>query len=568
MHYAELKEVWSAFTAPGAPFEITRTDVRGQSLLAYKTAPATVRDFWLSTQQFAERGYIVFGDERMTYGEAHTVTRNVAAWMQARGIVAGDRVAVAMRNYPEWMLAYWACALAGVACIGMNAWWTPDEMAFAIADAKPKALIADKERLERFAQPSDGPHIAVVAVRTDPPAGGVTWSEVSAFDGAFETPSIDPDDDMCIFYTSGTTGRPKGAQLTHRGCVSNVMNMAFAAETFKHANHRGKTKTSEPAPASPIPTGLITTPLFHVTANNCLAYAATLAGGRIVLMYRWDAGEALRLIAAEKVTSMSGVPTMARELIHHADFATTDTSSLTTLSGGGAQVPPDLVAKIDEAPMGAQAGTGYGMTECCGIITSIYGDFFSDKPASAGPLMPTFEGKCVDDDGHEVAPGEPGELWVKGACVIKGYINQAKATAESITDGWLHTGDVARLDEDGFVFLVDRKKDMILRGGENVYCAEVEAALYRHPDVAEVCVFGMPDERLGESVAAAVLLRPGAVVSDHDLRAHVEALIAKYKAPTRMLMASEALPRNASGKFLKPPLRERLMEQEAGSPTA
>ena len=563
MHYAELKQVWSEFTAPGATFEITRTDVRGQSLLAYKNAPATVRDFWLSTGQFAEREYIVFGDERLTYAQSLAITHSVAAWMQAQGIGHGDRVAVSMRNYPEWMLIYWACALAGVACIGMNAWWTAEEMAFAIADSRPKALFADKERLALYAAPQDGSSIAVVAVRAEAPAGATPWAQVAAFDGELKAPSIDPDDDMCIFYTSGTTGRPKGAQLTHRGCVSNVMNTAFAAETFKHANHRGRTRTSEPAPASPIPTGLITTPLFHVTANNCLAYAATLVGGRIVLMYRWDAGEALRLIAAEKVTSMSGVPTMARELLNHPHFATTDTSSLATLSGGGAQVPPDLVAKIDSAPMTAQAGTGYGMTECCGIITSIYGDFFSDKPASAGPLMPTFEGKCVDDDGQDVAPGEPGELWVRGACVIKGYINRPEATAESITEGWLHTGDVARLDEDGFVFLVDRKKDMILRGGENVYCAEVEAALYRHPDVAEVCVFSMPDERLGETVAAAVLLRPGAVVSDHDLRAHTGALIAKYKVPDRLLMASEPLPRNANGKFLKPPLRERLVAQEA-----
>ena len=564
MHYSELKEVWAEFTAPGAPFEIEEITVRGETARAYKNAPQTVRDFWLSTQAFAEREYIVYQDERIDYARAHAITASGAAWLQAQGVRPGDRVAVAMRNYPEWMLIYWACALAGVACVGMNAWWTSDEMAFALADARPKVLFADKERLERFAAIDPAPELTVVAVRAEF-AGATPWAQVADFAGEPPAPTVDPDDDMCIFYTSGTTGRPKGAQLTHRGCVTNVMNMAFAAETFKHANHRGRTKTSEPAPASPIPTGLITTPLFHVTANNCLAYAATLAGGRIVLMYRWDAGEALRLIAAEQVTSMSGVPTMARELLNHPDFGSTDTSSLTTLSGGGAQVPPDLVAKIDQAPMTAQAGTGYGMTECCGIITSIYGDFFSDKPASAGPLMPTFEGKCVDDEGREVCSGETGELWVKGAAVIKGYINQPKATAESITHGWLHTGDVARLDEDGFVFLVDRKKDMILRGGENVYCAEVEAALYRHPDVTEVCVFGVPDERLGEEVAAAVLLRPGSSIDEHHLRAHVEALIARYKAPSRVLISEEPLPRNASGKFIKQPLRERLAAKEAAS---
>ena len=358
--------------------------------------------------------------------------------------------------------------------MGVNAWSTPEELAYALDDARPKVLIADRERLERFAASGAVAGIKVVAVRCEPPPGAVAWSELAGFGGETPDVAVDPDDDMCIFFTSGTTGKPKGAQLTHRGCVINAYNMAFAAETFRQATHRGREKTTEPAPPGPIPAGLITTPLFHVTANNCLAYAATLVGGRIVLMYKWDAGEALRLIEAEGITSMSGVPTMARELLHHPDFGKRDISSLTTLSGGGAQVPPDLVGKIDKAPSLAQPGTGYGMTEACGVITSVYGDFFVDKPESCGPLLPTLEGKCVDDDGVEVPLGGVGELWIKGGNIIKGYINNPAATASTITDGWLHTGDVARIDADGFLFIVDRKKDMILRGGENVYCAEVE----------------------------------------------------------------------------------------------
>jgi len=227
------------------------------------------------------------------------------------------------------------------------------------------------------------------------------------------------------------------------------------------------------------------------------------------LMYRWERGGALKVIVRERVTGLSGGPVMARELITHPDFDKYDTSTLLAISGGGAQVPPDQVAKIDHAIPSARPTTGYGMTETCGIITALGGDFFVDRPDSAGPAMPVFEAKCVGDAGDEVPLGELGELWVRGAQVIKGYINRADATAETITDGWLHTGDIARMDEDGFIYIVDRKKDMVLRGGENVYCAEVEAVLYRHPAVAECSVFGVPDERLGEEVAAAVYREAG-----------------------------------------------------------
>jgi long-chain acyl-CoA synthetase len=367
---------------------------------------------------------------------------------------------------------------------------------------------------------------------------------------------VDPDADACIFYTSGTTGFPKGAQLTHRGCVANLLNMQFAAASTALAMQRAT--GIEPPATPPVPVTLVTTPLFHVTANNCAAYAATAVGGALVLMYRWDAGEALRLIEKERVTGMSGVPVMARELINHPSFPATDTSSLLALGGGGAQVPPDLVLKIDAAAATARPNTGYGMTETCGIITSIAGDFFVDKPDSAGPYMPNFEAKCVDDNGQTVPKGEVGELWVRGSSVIKGYINRPEATASSITDGWLHTGDVARIDENDFIFIVDRKKDMVLRGGENVYCAEVEANLYRHSAIAECCVFGVPDERLGEEVGAAIVLKPGEQLTETALREHCAASMAKHKVPRYLWFLNEPLPRNASGKFLKRELRDRL----------
>ncbi|MBS0491675.1 MULTISPECIES: class I adenylate-forming enzyme family protein [unclassified Phenylobacterium] len=563
MHYRELKQAWSELTAPGAPFEIVEIPVRGNNIRMYKNAPPSVRELWLSTAAYGDRDYLVYENDRLTYAQAHAQVNAIAAWLFAQGVQPGDRVAIAMRNYPEWMLLYWACLSIGVAAVGMNAWWVTDEMEYAIKDSAPKVIFADVERLARILErPAMAQGAKLVAVRTEAPAGVIPYAEVIAGGGAMPQVSVDPDADACIFYTSGTTGNPKGAQLTHRGCIANLMNMGFSGQVQALAVAKATGVVPNPEDA-PIPAALITTPLFHVTANNCGAYAVTAGGGKLVLMYRWDAGEALRLIAKEKITAMSGVPTMAREVINHPDFATTDTSSLLTLGGGGAQLPPDLVAKIDGAVKTARPNTGYGMTETCGIITAVSADFFVDKPDSCGPAMPAFEAKCVDDDGNAVPAGQVGELWVKGAPVIKGYINRPEATAESITDGWLHTGDVARIDEDGFIFIVDRKKDMVLRGGENVYCAEVEAGIFRHPAVAEVTVFGVPDERLGEEVGAAVLLRPGAMVSPEELREHLIGLMAKHKVPRYLWFMNDPLPRNASGKFLKRQLRETLNPEKA-----
>jgi long-chain acyl-CoA synthetase len=565
LHYQELKTAWDELTAPGAPFELVVQEVRGTPLKVFKNAPPNVRAIWLSTAAFADRTYLVFENERITYAEAHILVASIANWLHAHGVKRGDRVAIAMRNFPEWMLIYWACVSVGVTVVGMNAWWTAEEMSYGFKDAQPKVAFVDPERMARIAErPEMVEGISLVAVRAPATAGYVAWSDVIATGGTMPVAEIDPDDDACIFYTSGTTGFPKGAQLTHRGCVANLFNMMFSGQAQALATQRATGVAPDPNAPVPVPIALLTTPLFHVTANNCGAYATTAAGGTIVLMYKWDAGEALRIIEAEKVTSMSGVPTMAREVLTHPDFASRDTSSLLSLGGGGAQVPPDLVHKIDAQVKTARPNTGYGMTETCGIITAIAADFFVDRPDSAGPAMPAFEARCVDDDGNTVPLGQVGELWVRGSPVIKGYINRPEATAETITDGWLHTGDIARMDEDGFIYIVDRKKDMVLRGGENIYCAEVEANLYRHPAVAECSVFGVPDERLGEEVGVAIVLRPGHSATPDELREHCASIAAKHKTPRYIWIREEALPRNASGKFLKRELRDTLRLEDAG----
>ena len=557
--YQEYKDAWAALIAPGADFEVTTTNVRGVDIRTYANAAPNLRDAWAATIAYADREYLVYEDERLTYAEAHARVNALGHWLINRGVQPGDRVAIAMRNYPEWMLSYWAILSVGATVVGMNAWWTGPEMLYALEDSTPKVIIADEERLATFDTISASlPAMAAIGVRLPAASSDATsWFDATADAKPLPSLNIDPDSDACIFYTSGTTGNPKGAQLTHRGCTSNIWSLMFAAALQRIlAVQKGLIEAdAEP----PIPSALVTTPLFHVTANNCVAHGTTLAGGKLTHMYKWDAGVALKLIEQEQISALSGVPVMAREVISHPDFAHTDTSSLMTLGGGGAQLQPDLVGKIDEQVATARPNTGYGMTETCGIITSIGGDFFVDKPASCGPAMPVFETKIVDpESGQERPTGEPGELWVRGGHVIRGYLNRPEATAETIVDGWLRTGDMAREDADGFLYIVDRIKDMVLRGGENIYCAEVESAIFDHPAVAECTVFGVADDRLGEEVGAAIHLSQGASASADDIREHLLSQLAKFKVPRYIWFTDRALPRNASGKFLKRELRDTL----------
>ena len=567
--YEELREVWGSLTAPGGQFEIRTTEVRGQTLREFSNAPPTLRHIWQIAAAHGDKDYLVYEDERWSFGRAQAETASIAAWLLARGVKPGDRVAIAMRNYPEWMLSYWACTSVGIAVVGVNAWWTGPELVYGVQDSDPTVIIADRERLDRVLAHRDeiGDRILVGVRLDEEPAGVVPFGELVANPAAMPDVEIDPDDDACIFYTSGTTGRPKGAQLTHRGCANNLTSMIFANVAQSQAIAAAKAKRGESdEPASPPPAqvaALVTTPLFHVTANNCVAHTATLAGGKLVHMYKWDAGEALRLIETERITTMSGVPVMTRELLAHPDFAKRDTSSLALLGGGGAQLQPDLVKKIDQTAGTARPSTGYGMTETCGIITAIASDFFVDRPESAGPAMPCYETKVIDAEGRDLPPDQVGELCVRGAQVIKGYLNRPDATAESIVDGWLRTGDIARLDEEGFIYIVDRAKDMVLRGGENVYCAEVESAIFDHETVAECAVFGVPDDRLGEEVAAAVVLAEGATLGADELRAFLKERIAGFKIPRYLWFLEESLPRNANGKFVKRELKDRLDPADA-----
>ncbi len=573
-----LNAARSELLAEGGQFALTKAEVLGHEIPVFATAPPSMRFVWELATAYGDATYVVYEDESYTYAEIDARVRSLANYLRdAHGVGSGDRVAVAMRNYPEWVISYWAILATGAAVVGMNAWWTGPEMVYGLTDSRPKVLIADDERVQRIVPElaglrSEAP-LHLITVRSDAELADEAsrWSDVvdpATAPGALPDAEIHPDDDACIFYTSGTTGFPKGAQLTHRGCVHNLMNLAFMTTAIKMAEAMAdpdaaaaaEAATAENAP--PQTAFMAPTPLFHVTANNCLLHPATLTGAKIVLTYKWDAARAIELIERERVTNFSGVPTMSREMLLHPDWETRDTSSLQGMGGGGAPLQPDLVEKIDEnLPTGAPS-TGYGLTETCGIVTANSSAFYVSKPASCGPVVPTLHAKLIDELGNDLPAGEPsvtGELCVKGAVVIKGYLNKPEATEEALPDRWFRTGDIARIDEDGFVFIVDRAKDMVLRGGENIYCSEVEAAIYKHPAVAEAAVFSVPDERLGEDVGAAIVLVEGESLDEEGLRTHLEPLLAKFKIPSHLWFLDDPLPQNANGKFVKRTLQEQLV---------
>ena len=564
-HYLEAR---AELDAPGSSFATTVIDVRGVPTKVFAAAPPHMRAIWEISAAHADKDYLVYEDERYTYGEIHRQVRILASNLASHGVGRNDRVAVSMRNYPEWVVSYWATVSLGAALVGMNAWWTPSEMEYALKDSAPKVLIVDGERLERLMQIDNAPAMHLVVARHEGavPADAVRWADAMAGEdpGSLPVVDIDPEDDATIFYTSGTTGFPKGAQLTNRGSVSNILNIAAmtGATALAEAKAVAAGEIPAPPPKPTTPTAFMApTPFFHVTACNCILHPATLTGAKVVMTYKWDAGRALELIEREKITNFSGVPTMGRELLMHPDWATRDTSTLQGMGGGGSAVQPDLVHKIAGALKQGQPSTGYGMTETCGIITANSSRLYVERPESCGPLVPTLEGKLIDEAGNDLPrdPNTVGILCVRGAVTIKGYLNRPEANAETIKDGWLNTGDVARIDADGFVYIVDRAKDMVIRGGENVYCSEVEAAIYTHEAIAEAAVFGVPDERLGEEVGAVLVLRPGASLTEEELRSHLSTTLARHKIPSKVWFRDEPIPRNATGKFLKRELRKELI---------
>lgn len=556
-------EACAAVCAPGTMFEITETEVRGVPTKVFAGTPPNITAlFQLAAARESE--FIVYEDERWTMPQVLDLAGRIgSALVEEWGVAKGDRVALAMRNYPEWIASYVAIVSVGGVVVPLNAWWQRDELWFAIVDSGSRVVLADDERLERIiggpaadsdVDPSGLGEVAMIAVRStaDLP-DGVRRLEDALVDGA-TMPAVDiaPDDDISIMYTSGTTGRPKGAVSTHRAVLSALL--AFAARAAVGALTEPDEEGDEPA----LPVFMLCVPLFHVTGLVPVMLGSFVSGAKLVMTHRWDPERALELIEAERVTNFVGVPTMSWDLLESPSFAARDTSSLRSVGGGGAPMPPELVQRIEDNFSKGRPGLGYGMTETNAYGPQNAGTDFVENPTSTGRTIPLMDVRVTDLDGNELPAGETGEIWFRGPMLISGYWNRPDATADTIQDGWLRTGDIGRIDEQGFVYVSDRAKDMVLRGGENIYCSEVENAIYEHPSVYEAAVYGVPHDRLGEELACHVMVKPGASLEATELQQFLGERIAKFKVPTIITIVDDSLPRNASGKILKRELRDSL----------
>ena len=549
---AECKAI---LTAPGMRFEMEEVDIRGVRLRTWKNAPPNLRAIALLGQSHGAREFVIYEDERMTYDAWFRAVARLAHEFQARGVKKGDRVALAMRNLPEWPVVFFAAVTIGAICVPLNAWWTGDELAFGLSNSGTTLLVCDEERWDRLKDRRNDFSCVnhTFVTRAEHPLNGADTLEsvigtprqyASLPEATLPDVDILPEDDATIFYTSGTTGRPKGALGTHRNLCTNILSSGYNAGC-------AVLRRGEPLPEPQPKTGLTVIPLFHVTACSAGLMGNIAAGNTMVYMYKWDPVEAFKIIEREKVSSTGGVPTIAWQLLEHPERKNYDLSSIEAIAYGGAPAAPELVRKIREV-FGALPGNGWGMTETMATVTGHSSEDYLNRPDSCGPPVAVADLKIMSEDGsRELPTGEIGELWARGPMVVKGYWNNPEATAETFVDGWVKTGDLARLDEEGWCYIADRAKDMIIRGGENIYSSEVENVLYDHPAVTDAALIGLPHQQLGEEPAAVVHLAPGMQASEAELQEWVAERLAKFKVPVRIAFTPDTLPRNANGKILK-----------------
>ena len=551
------EEIIAAFTASG-PLELMQDTSLGYPMRLYRNAPGSLREVLKSTLNHSDRTFLIYEDETLSYREHYGKVAALAQRLLDAGVGKGDRVAIGMRNYPEWSISWWACQAIGAIAVALNAWWTGPELAFALRDATPAALLIDGERLERVASliPELGLKLVLVARRGGAGSGGEAFEDAVASPLA-ELPDaeVGPSDLATILYTSGTTGNPKGAMATHRNHVTNLMNTLLGGAVARAV--AGMPATADPG--APQPGALQTFPFFHIGGLSGLYIGAAL-GSKLALMYKWTPHEAVRLVEAHRLTSVAGVPIVVRQLLETARGAGAAMDSLVGVASGGAPVPPDLIRTIGEQFQAkASPGNGYGLTETTSAVIANGGPDYLAHPDSVGRPAATADVRVVGEAGDDVGEGEIGEIWIRGPNVIPGYWRNPEATEAAFGGGWFRTGDLGLRDAAGLYYVVDRMKDVIIRGGENVYCAEVEAVLLEHPLVRDAAVVGLPHEAYGEEVAAVIQVAANDLtdaVAD-DIRASLAGRLARFKIPTAIRLTEGELPRTATGKILKRELRQR-----------
>ena len=551
--FIHTRQIMMQLTAPEGEYPVAKEMIAGIEYPVFTTAAPNLPALFQICLQHDDQDFIVCGDERLSFKETYFNACRVAQLLKARGINKGDRVAVAMRNRPEWIMVYMGALMAGAIVVPMNSWWTGPELDFGLGDCDAKLVFLDRSRLRRLQETSnDTPFIS---------AGGFEQrdNDLTRLIAQFPPEPLPfdhlmPDDDASIMYTSGSTGQPKGAVSTHRSIITTLMAWVLSGVASQiYQGTFGQERENQLAV-------LATLPLFHVTGCHGQLLCSIILARKLILMRSWIPEEAAKLIEQEQVTNFSGVPTMSMELMNIALEGKHDLSSLEDLMAGGAARPPDQVKLLQKVFPNARPQAGYGLTESNAIGTLNGLNDYIEKPASAGPpTAPLVEMEIRDPDGRALPAGEPGEICIHSAANIRAYWNRPEDTRDTLSDGWLKTGDVGYLDEEGFLFIVDRIKDIVIRGGENISCIEVESAISAHESVQEVAVFSAPHERLGETAAAVVYVLPEATVSGPDIQGWLEGKLAKFKIPEYVLILQEQLPRLASGKLDKRSSREMLL---------
>ena len=557
----------AALTAPGQDYELRDEQLAAGPGKVFANAPLTLRDLY--AENVSDKPFLIYEDERFTFASAYQSASNIARMLIGDfGVQKGDRVAISMRNYPEWVLAFSAITSIGAIAVAMNSLWQPDEMEYGLADSGATVLFADHERLLRLADCSPDPHLAVIAVRSPhPTTNAVAMHDRLApmTDGPMPFVAINADDPAAIFYTSGSTGHPKGVLLTHRNVISALFSWELDAKIAQfrsssigavvpRPDRTGSDSSAKGSVATTQAATLLGVPLFHATGSHGVYLQSYRAQRKLVSMYKWDPEEAAILIERERINSFVAPAAMTGDLVRIAKSSNRDLTSLRMVGGGGAARAPEQVRQIDAAFTKARPNTGWGMTETNAIGTGVSGQDYLDRPDTAGQCSAIMELKVIDESGNELSSGQRGELLVRGTCLFPGYWNRPDVNSEVFLDGWFRTGDVAYIDSEGFLYIVDRIKDLIIRGGENIGCGQVEAALLMHPLIREAAVYAVPDERLGEEVGATIY-----AVSEIDLDELREFLLqhlARFSVPRYFVVVDGALPRTASGKILKRQLRE------------
>ena len=559
----QLKTIAAAHMGPGAALETKTVTIDGQELSVFAHVPTNLGELYKLGLEFGDQTFLVYQNERFSFAESLDLALRMARILKEKyEIQLGDRVAICARNSPEWCIAYMAITLVGAIAVPMNSWWKSTELKYGLSDSDSKLIFLDPARLDLVQPFLDDLEVQIVMFKPEAESAFPEFYELARSVEPLSQDELNeievfPEDKASIMYTSGSTGMPKGVLSTHR----NIINALYSWKFVKEITEILRPELVEDNPEFP-PALLANVPLFHVTGSHAQFLASFIYSRKFVMMYKWDADAALKLIEQERISVFHGVPTMAWEIMQSPNFESTDLSSLRGVQSGGASRPPEHLNMImQKFPDSAIPGLGYGLTETNAIGAIISGKFYASRPNSTGrPTPPVTSVKIVDDEGNTLEDGGVGEICIKGATVMKGYWNNPEATAEVIKDGWFYSGDIGMLDELGFLIILDRAKDIVIRGGENIGCAEVEYAISEHPEVSEVSVYGIPEERLGEMLCCSIMLQAGSELNSEQLTNFLSSRIAGFKIPERAFFQYEQLPRIATGKIAKKELRKKTLE--------